>query len=32
MIDKYDMKTVNEEQEICKGLWIREQEKDKISN
>ena len=32
MIDKYDMKTVNKEQEICKGLWIREQEKDKISN
>ena len=29
MIDKYDMKLVNEEQEICKGLWTREQEKDK---
>ena len=32
MINKYDMKTVNEEQEIFKGLWAREQEKDKISN
>ena len=29
MIDKYDMKIVNEEQEICKGLWTREQRKDK---
>ena len=29
MTDKYDMKLVNEEQEICKGLWTREQEKDK---
>ena len=25
MIDKYDMKIVNEEQEICKGLLTREQ-------
>ena len=23
MIDKYDMKIVNEEQEICKGLWTQ---------
>ena len=29
MIDKYDMKLVNKEQEICKGLWTREQMKDK---
>ena len=29
MIDKYDMKIVNEELEICKGLWTREQGKDK---
>ena len=29
MIDKYDMKIVNEEQEICKALWTREQGKDK---
>ena len=25
MIDKYDMKIVNKEQEICKGLWTRGQ-------
>ena len=29
MIDKYDMKIVNEEQEICKGLWTRAQGKNK---
>ena len=29
MIDKYDMKLVNEKEEICKGLWTREQGKDK---
>ena len=29
MIDKCDMKLVNEEEEICKGLWAREQGKDK---
>ena len=29
MIDKYDMKLINEEEEICKGLWTREQGKDK---
>ena len=29
MIYKYDMKIVNREQEICKGLWTREQGKDK---
>ena len=29
MIDKYEMKTLNKEQEICKGLWAREQGKDK---
>ena len=29
MIDKYDMKAVNEEKEICKRLWTREQGKDK---
>ena len=29
MIDKYDMKIVNEKQEICKGLRTREQGKDK---
>ena len=29
MIDKYDMKIVNEEEEICKGLWTREEGKDK---
>ena len=29
MIDKYNMKLVNEEEEICKGLWTREQGKDK---
>ena len=28
LIDKYDIKTVNKEQEICKGLWTREQGKD----
>ena len=29
MIDKYDVKILNEEQEICKGLWRKEQGKDK---
>ena len=29
MIDKYNMKILNEEQEICKGLWTREQGKNK---
>ena len=29
MIDKYDMKAINEEKEICKRLWTREQGKDK---
>ena len=29
MIDKYDMKMADKEQEICKGLWTREQGKDK---
>ena len=29
MIDKYDMKAVNEEKEICKRLWTRKQGKDK---
>ena len=29
MIEKYDMEIVNEEQQRCKGLWTREQGKDK---
>ena len=29
MIDKYDMKTVNEQKEMCKGLWKKEQGKNK---
>ena len=29
MTNKYDMKIVNKEQEICKGLWTQEQGKDK---
>ena len=29
MIDKFEMKLVNEKEEICKGLWTREQGKDK---
>ena len=29
MIDKYDMKIVNEQKEMCKGLWKKEQEKNK---
>ena len=29
MIDKYYMKIVNKEQEICEGLWTQEQGKDK---
>ena len=29
MIDKYDMKIVNEEKEMCKGLWKKEQGKNK---
>ena len=29
MINKYDMKIATKEQEICKGLWTREQGKDK---
>ena len=30
MIDKHDMKIVNEEQGICKGLWARGQGKDRL--
>ena len=30
MIDKYDIKIINEEEEICKGLWKRKQGKDKL--
>ena len=29
MVDKYEMKIVNENKEICKGLWTREQGKEK---
>ena len=29
MIDKHDMKIVEDEQVICKGLWTRRQGKDK---
>ena len=29
MIGKYVMKLVNKEEQICKGLWTREQGKDK---
>ena len=29
MIDKYDMKIVNEEKEMCKGLWKKEQGENK---
>ena len=29
MIDKYDMKQLNKEEEICKGLQTREQGKEK---
>ena len=29
MIHKYDMELVNKEQEKCKGLWVREQGKEK---
>ena len=29
MIDKYDMKIVNEQKEMCKGLWKKEQGKNK---
>ena len=28
LIDKYDIKTANKEQEICKELWTRKQGKD----
>ena len=30
MIDKYDIKIINEEEEICKGLWKLKQGKDKL--
>ena len=29
MIDKFEMKLVNEKGEICKGLWTRQHGKDK---
>ena len=29
MIDKFEMKLVKEKEEICEGLWTREQGKDK---
>ena len=28
LVDKQDMVILNEESEICKGLWTREQEKE----
>ena len=28
MADKYDIKIVNKEEKICKGLWTRDQGKD----
>ena len=30
MIHKYDIKIINEDEEICKGLWKRKQGKDKL--